>query len=94
MKYDILREYLIHCYLYYTCDESIINDHEFDALCIEIRDSWDSLESPYKGLVLALEGGDVSRIKGTEVGTSCPPELRRHAMTRLEDWRAVRELFQ
>lgn len=73
MKLDILREYLIHCHLYYTLSESIITDHEFDALCIEIRDTWDSLESPYKNLVSALEKGNITGIKGTELGDDCPP---------------------
>lgn len=31
-----IREYLIHCYLYYKLDNCIISDPEFDALCKEI----------------------------------------------------------
>lgn len=101
MGYDILKEYIIHCYLYYTVSESIISDHQFDQLCLEIQRTWDKLESPYQDFVYELEKGVIKGMKGSEllraVGEElvgiCPPELITQAMNRLKDYQAERELF-
>ena len=34
-----VEQYLIHCYLYYKLDTSVISDAEFDQLCKELLDS-------------------------------------------------------
>jgi hypothetical protein len=38
-------------YLYYMRYNSIINDHEFDAIAVRLRDNWDSVTHPHKTLV-------------------------------------------
>jgi len=34
-----VRQYLIHSYLYYELNESVISDHEYDQLCVELLKS-------------------------------------------------------
>ena len=33
-----LRQFLVHSYLYYKLDESIISDIDYDRICTELRD--------------------------------------------------------
>ncbi len=33
-----LRQFLVHSYLYYKLDESIISDTEYDRICMELRE--------------------------------------------------------
>ncbi len=94
MNRDLLEDYLVNCYLYYTVGEPIIDDHTFDKNCLEIEATWDALESPYKEFVFTLEKGVIEGIKGSELGDTCPPELIDTAMNRLADHNAERELFQ
>jgi NAD-dependent DNA ligase len=51
MEIKMIGQYLIHCYLYYICDQSIIPDEEFDQLCRDLLDKWDSIEHPHKHLI-------------------------------------------
>ena len=41
-----IRAYAAHCYIYYCCDENIIDDHAFDALWKFIRENYDWIK-PY-----------------------------------------------
>mgnify|MGYP003681233467 FL=1 len=43
--------YLMHSYLYYEMDEPIISDIEYDELCKQLKDKWDSVEHFHKHLV-------------------------------------------
>ena len=43
--------YLMHSYLYYEMDEPIISDIEYDELCRELKEKWDSVEHFHKHLV-------------------------------------------
>ena len=42
-----LNDYLIHCYLYYELNNPVIYDHDFDLLCKEILEKWDTLTHPH-----------------------------------------------
>lgn len=46
-----LTDYLIHCYLYYELDTPIIYDYDFDKLCQDILNKWDSINHSYKDFV-------------------------------------------
>ena len=43
--------YLMHSYLYYVMNEPIISDMEYDELCKELKDKWDSIEHYHKHLI-------------------------------------------
>ena len=43
--------YLMHSYLYYEMNEPIISDTEYDELCRELKDKWDSVEHFHKHLI-------------------------------------------
>ena len=43
--------YLMHSYLYYVMNEPIISDIEYDELCKELKDKWDSVEHYHKHLI-------------------------------------------
>ena len=43
--------YLMHSYLYYVINEPIISDMEYDELCKELKDKWDSVEHYHKHLI-------------------------------------------
>ena len=43
--------YLMHSYLYYVMNEPIISDIEYDELCKELKDKWDSIEHYHKHLI-------------------------------------------
>ena len=43
--------YLMHSYLYYVMNEPIISDMEYDELCKELKDKWDSVEHYHKHLI-------------------------------------------
>jgi len=47
----MIKEYLIHSYLYYKLNEIIIEDTEYDQLCKDLLSSWDKTDSPYKDLI-------------------------------------------
>ena len=48
---NLVAKYLIHSYLYYILDESIIPDREYDELCKELLDNIDSITHPHKHLL-------------------------------------------
>lgn len=86
MAYDLIREILIHSYLYYERSENIIPDSEFDALCREAYDTWDTLESPWKHLTTkcAMEAGT-----GPDFGY--PEDIMAWARERLADYEELKE---
>ncbi len=43
--------YLMHSYLYYVMNEPSISDIEYDELCKELKDKWDSIEHYHKHLI-------------------------------------------
>ena len=43
--------YLMHSYLYYVMNEPIISDIEYDELCKELKDKWNSIEHYHKHLI-------------------------------------------
>ena len=47
----MIGQYLIHCYLYYICNRPVIDDYEFDKICKELLESWDTIEHMHKHLV-------------------------------------------
>ena len=43
--------YLMHSFIYYNMSDSIISDSEYDEICRELKDKWDSIEHYHKHLV-------------------------------------------
>ena len=43
-----IRQFLVHSFLYYQLDESIIGDHEYDMLVNEIKDLIKNYENRYQ----------------------------------------------
>ena len=46
----MLGKYLVHSYLYYILDDPVITDDEYDTLCKELLDKFDTLQHPHKHL--------------------------------------------
>jgi hypothetical protein len=44
----LIKNYLIHCYLYYEKNESIISDTDFDKMCSRLLANWNNYQSAYK----------------------------------------------
>lgn len=51
MSGNLISRFLVHSYLYYRLDDSIITDSEFDQLCRSILHNWDTIEHPHKFLI-------------------------------------------
>lgn len=47
----LVRDYLIHSYLYYEQDVSLITDHEFNAICQALLDNYDNINHRHKHLI-------------------------------------------
>jgi hypothetical protein len=47
---QMLLRYLMASYAYYVLDQSLMFDHEFDSLCIALRDNWDRVTHKLKYL--------------------------------------------
>ena len=43
--------YLMHSYLYYVMNEPIVDDMEYDEICRELKEKWDSVEHYHKHLI-------------------------------------------
>ena len=54
-----IGKYLVHSYIYYQLDNSIISDGEYDKMAKHILENWDDLEHPHKHLISkdALQAG-------------------------------------
>lgn len=61
--------YLMSCYLYYECDESVMSDDEFDELSRFILDNWKTIKHPHKRRIKKsdLEAGTGYAIKYTNM---------------------------
>lgn len=54
-----IGRYLVHSYIYYQLDNSVISDGEYDKMAKYILEHWDDLEHPHKHLISkdALQAG-------------------------------------
>jgi aspartate ammonia-lyase len=57
--------YLMHSYIYYEINDSIITDYEYDEICKELKDKWDDVKHYHKHLVdvTALGAGTGYQLK-------------------------------
>ena len=57
--------YLMHSYIYYELNDSIITDYEYDELCKELKDKWEDIKHYHKHLVdvTALGAGTGYQVK-------------------------------
>ncbi len=93
VPHDPLKDYLAHCYLYYTLDDPVITDGEFDKLCLWIQKHWGGITSPHKDYVFALEKGVIDGMKGSQVGYDIPLLVMKYAHTLLEAKQDERRIF-
>ena len=79
---DNVTKYLVHSYLYYILYDSVISDCVFDALCRDMLNNFDSLESPYMHLIEedALRAGTGYQIPASEY----PDEIKALAQRMLD----------
>lgn len=92
MSTDLIEQYLIHSYLYYVCSDSIISDFEFDDLCKRLNESFYELESPYKDVLIQLEGdfNPEEPYRGCDgLEEQFPLRLRERAHTMADDYHAA-----
>ena len=75
----MIEDYLIHSYLYYKLNESIISDTEYDALCKNLLADWDNISNKYKHLV---SPGDLLAGTGYSIA-EYPEEIIKKAELRL-----------
>jgi len=54
-----IGRYLVHSYIYYQLDNSVISDGEYDKMAKYILEHWDDLDHPHKHLISkdALQAG-------------------------------------
>lgn len=90
---DLVKEYLIHSYLYYVRSETIIDDISFDRLCDELQEAFPNIESPYKQYVDAYDPDQCFKGQDGREGTY-PEEIKRLALIRLEDHKAFLEVYK
>ncbi len=59
-----IRQYLVHSFLYYRLDESLIDDQKYDYICKELKNLLDSAQEkfdvPYRVLVEKSLGAEAS----------------------------------
>lgn len=91
----MIKEYLIHSYLYYIQNESIISDAEYDTLCRQLDANWNTHQSVWKKYVsradLKAGTGFTLFVTPDEEGKSVPnypQEIVEEAETRLAEHRA------
>jgi len=46
-----IGRYLVHSYIYYQLDNSVISDGDYDSMAKYILEHWDDLEHPHKHLI-------------------------------------------
>lgn len=56
---QLVAHYLIHCFLYYQCEVSLIPDSLFDRLARRLDAEWGAIKHPHKKLIdrQALKSG-------------------------------------
>jgi len=91
-----IKNYLIHCYLYYELNESIISDEDFDKLCVRLLANWPTQQSVYKKYISKndLEAGTgFTLFYDHETNKrDYPSEIIETAQTKLAEHRAQRVL--
>lgn len=75
--------FLIHSYLYYILHMSVIPDEEYDQLCAELADRWDTIEHRHKHLI-NLE--DLKAGTGFAIREEQYPSPARHIAWTVWDW--------
>lgn len=83
IKGNLVAAYLIHSFLYYQCEVSVITDAEYDAICLELLERYNEIEHPHKYLVDpdALRAGSGYHLAALDY----PPQVRAIAMCLRED---------
>ena len=72
--------YLMSSYLYYIQDISLLQDYEYDLLCKEIFERWDSLDHQHKGL---LSKGNLQAGTGFTLRDEDYPNIAKNAAMQL-----------
>jgi hypothetical protein len=92
----MIKEYLIHSYLYYILNESIITDDEYDTMCRQLDMNWSNYQSVWKKYVsradLKAGTGFALFVSPDEEGNpkaNYPKEIAEEAETRLAEYRAT-----
>ena len=98
-SYDLIEEYLVHSYLYYVIGDTVLNDAEFDQLCVELTRDWDKLESPFKSEVDIPddrhEGTVDFQFKGQDGQEDCySSEIKRRAHSRISEHWEMLEIWK
>lgn len=88
----MIKEYLIHSYLYYEKDSSIISDTAYDNLCKNLLANWDTHQSAYKKYCSKNDlkaGTGFTLFYNHETGKrDYPQEIVEQADTRLAEYQA------
>lgn len=50
-KINPISAYLIHSYLYYVMDAPVVDDAQYDQICVELLEKFDELKHPHKHLL-------------------------------------------
>ncbi len=89
-----IKEYLIHSYLYYVMNESVISDAEYDTLCRQLEANFATYQSIWKKYISLndLKAGTGYNLFVDESGYKYPKEIIEAAETRLAEHRAQRVL--
>lgn len=92
----MIKDYLIHCYLYYGLGAAVISDVEFDKLCKNLLANWRTQQSAYKKYISTndLEAGTgFTLFYDHETGKrNYPKEIIEEAESRLVNHRAGKVL--
>jgi hypothetical protein len=95
----LIKEYLIHSYLYYILNESIISDDEYDTMCRQLDMNWSNYQSVWKKYVsradLKAGTGFALFVSPDEEGNAkanYPKEIAEEAETRLAEFQASKVL--
>jgi hypothetical protein len=88
-----IKDYLIHSYLYYELDASIISDGEFDKLCNRLLVNWPNQQSIWKKYISKDDlkaGTGFTLFYNKEMGKrDFPAEIVEEAQTALAKYRAT-----
>ena len=96
-----IKNYLVHCYLYYELDESIVSDEDFDRLCVRLLANWPNTQSVYKkyiskndlssgtGFTLFYDHKTNKRNYPTEIVTEAKTKLAQHQALQVVKYRVI-----
>jgi hypothetical protein len=48
---QMLRWWLVHCFLYYVACQPVLRDREFDKLTKKLKEHWDQVDHPHKSII-------------------------------------------